>query len=128
MSERIKIYYAHCQAIYDTRQEDRDIALLEQLGFEVVNPNTEEILEGLAKFKKANPDRNSMNYFYEILEECGALAFRSTPNGMIPCGIFSEIEFIQSLALPVIELPSMINAREMDIKQTRDYLHEIGQR
>lgn len=35
----MKIYYAHCQAIYGTVQEKRDIELLQRLGFEVVNPS-----------------------------------------------------------------------------------------
>jgi hypothetical protein len=34
----VNCYYAHCQSIYGTPQEDRDVALLEAAGFEVVNP------------------------------------------------------------------------------------------
>jgi hypothetical protein len=35
----LRAYYAHCMAIYNTVQEDRDVSLLTKLGFEVVNPN-----------------------------------------------------------------------------------------
>jgi len=37
-----KIYYAHPLNIYNTAQEKRNIATLESLGFEVVNPNCAE--------------------------------------------------------------------------------------
>lgn len=36
----MRLYYAHCIAIYSTPQEDRDIETLEELGFTVVNPNS----------------------------------------------------------------------------------------
>jgi hypothetical protein len=42
----VRIYYAHCMAIYNTPQEARDIDLLETIFSEfnyVVNPNKPEI-------------------------------------------------------------------------------------
>src|SRR5690606_7215826 len=40
---RLRCYYAHCMAIYGTPAEQRDVATLLALGFQVINPNTPEI-------------------------------------------------------------------------------------
>jgi hypothetical protein len=39
----MRVYYAHCIAIYSTPQEDRDVFTLESMGFEVINPNSPDI-------------------------------------------------------------------------------------
>ena len=120
----LKIYYAHCLAIYNTPQEKRDIETLKKLGFEVVNPNEKIHQENAQKIKAENPDR-VMNYFYRLVGECDAIAFRALPDGAIPAGVGGEIK---NLGIPVIELPSGIKRRVLTVEQTREYLEEVGQR
>jgi hypothetical protein len=147
----MKVYYAHCKAIYGTPQEERDIKALESMGFEVLNPNTqiiqnkvEEIREEMTQKTRAaklrytaidtamrvmlDPGVAIMNYFTELVGSCDALAFRSLPDGAIPSGVAKELKHAQSLGYPIIELPSMVSTRIMDVEQTREYLHEIGER
>lgn len=116
----MKVYYAHCLAIYNTPQEKRDVSLLESLGFEVVNPNSEECSEGYK--------REKMDFFKRFSKECDLIAFRATPHGRIPAGIAKEIEMFEQEQKPVIELPSQRVRRVMSVEETREYLREIGQR
>lgn len=116
----IKIYYAHPLSLYDTPQEERDIATLELLGFNVFNPNSVDCEEGYRS--------NGMLYFKEIIQSMNALAFRAIPGLGIPAGIASEINDAKELGLPIIELPCSLEMRAMSVAQTREYLHEIGQR
>lgn len=41
----MKVYYARPISIYNTKQDERDIQLLEAIGFEVNNPNKAELVE-----------------------------------------------------------------------------------
>lgn len=114
----MKVYYAHCIAIYNTPQEDRDVALLESLGFEVINPNTKECDEGYKE--------KGMLYFKEILKEAHALCFRSLPSGEIPAGVHKEIMWMKKRGCPIFELPTGIVGREASVERTREYLIEMG--
>lgn len=114
------VYYAHCLAIYDTPQEQRDIELLKSLGFEVYNPNCEE---ASAAYKQ-----HGMNWFLDKVASCDAVAFRSLPSGKIPAGIYKEVNHAIERRIPVIELPSRLSQRELTVEQTREYLQEIGLR
>ena len=119
----MKVYYAHCMAIYGTPQEARDIATLEALGLTVVNPNTPECDAGYIA--------QGMDYFKRFVTECDAIAFRAVPDGRIPAGIWREIQMFREspgVSKPVIELPSSIWERGMSPDATREYLKEIGQR
>jgi hypothetical protein len=116
----MKVYYAHCMAIYDTIQEERDIALLKKMGFEVDNPNTEHHAEGWLT--------HGMDYATTIVGNNDILAFRALPDGAIPAGIYKEIEIAHGLDIPVFELPSGIIRRELSLDATREYLKELGQR
>ena len=119
---KMKIYYAHCMAIYNTKIEERDIASLNNLGFDVLNPNQEIHQEKCQEFE------NPMDYFLNLVNICDALAFRSLPTGKIPAGIYKEIMEAQRLGIPIIELPVNPILREMTVEQTRAYLTEVGQR
>lgn len=114
------IFYAHCQALYNTFQEERDINLLESLGFKVVNPNT----EANQQYYKINGIQHSLT----LLQNCNALAFRSLPDGRIPAGVAYEIKVAKNMWKNIIELPSNILARCINVEETREYLHEVGQR
>ena len=83
----MKVYYAHCMAIYGTPQEARDIATLEALGLTVVNPNTPECDAGYIA--------QGMDYFKRFVTECDAIAFRAVPDGRIPAGIWREIQMFR---------------------------------
>ena len=116
-----KIYYAHCINLYGTPQEKRDIATLQSLGFEVVNPNSPECSEGYK--------RDGMDYFKRFAKECDAIAFRATtPWSRIPAGVATEILFFKQAGKPIIELPGGIPARTMSVDETRGYLEESGWR
>lgn len=147
----MRIYYAHCMAIYNTPQENRDVDLLETIFSEfnyVVNPNKPEInLECNQLRERWNENRLDVDVpgypggtyatasdavmdriFKPIVKECDVLAFRGLPDGTIPSGVAQEIQWAIDAGLPVIELPSAVNRRTLTLQQTRDYLAEIGQR
>jgi len=120
-----KIYYAHPMYLYNTPQEKRDIKLLEILGFEVINPNSEPyISEFKAIMAKGSYD---MTYWVKLARSCDAIAFRGCPDGRILSGVGAEIR--ENIEMPIIELPSMIKSRIIpNVEETRQFLSEIGQR
>lgn len=114
----MNVYYAHPISIYDTHQELRDIALLNALGFDVVNPNQAEHDAGYKSY--------GMAYFTGIVCECDALAFRAFPDGSIPAGVLNEIRVAQEHGKPVFELPSAVSRRGLSVEATREALKECG--
>ncbi len=114
----MKLYYAHCMAIYDTPQEERDVAFLESIGFEVFNPNCPRC--------KEEYDHSGMSYFTDIVKECDGIAFRALPDGRITAGVCSEI--MANGDRPLIELPGGLLSRGMSWDETKEYLREVGQR
>ena len=123
-----KIYYAHSMHLYNTSQEKRDVELLEKLGFEVINPNSEQTQREVEEYKKIHGTANTMKYFNDILLECDALAFRAHINGRIPAGVGYEINVMLSNNKQVIELPALLESDFMSINETRQYLALNGQR
>ena len=131
----MKVYYAHCQTIYGTKQEQRDMEMLKALGFEIVNPSDPEHADVVKKIK-SNPanciERIAsvmvMEYFVKLVDSCDAVAFRALPDGAIPAGVMQEIEQARGSGKLVIELPSCILRRGLTVEQTREYLAESGQR
>lgn len=114
------IYYAHCKAIYDTLQEERDITVLEKLGFEVLNPNDAK--------HKPNWEEKGMAYADFLVGSCDGLAFRALPGGILPAGVAKEVEIAKNLNIPIFELPNFSLMRTLDLPQTRQYLTDVGQR
>lgn len=114
-----KVYYAHSLYLYGTSQEARDIELLEQLGFRVVNPNSEEFA-----YMEGWNSKDRMTRFFEIAAGCDLIAFRALPDGKITAGVAKEIK----AGPPVIELPSGMNRRGLTIQQTVETLQELGER
>jgi len=138
--KKLLIYYAHCVALYNSPQEARDIMTLEELGFEVLNPNTEKNREGYQNYKALISQGtipvgssmrycpNPMQYFLNLVSSCDALAFRSLPSLEIPSGVAVEIQQALDLDKPVIELPSRFQKRRLNHEDTVDYLKEVGNR
>lgn len=119
---QIIVYYAHPMYLYGSAQEARDIEMLTGMGFDVVNPADPDYIA------EAKLHGNSMNYYKALVRKCDALAFRATPDAFITSGVYVEIQEMQTMGGPVIELPSMIKRRALDIPQTVEYLHQIGER
>ena len=123
----MKVYYAHCMAIYGTPQEDRDIATLRRLGFEdILNPNAREHQTGYADFVAAG--KPGMDYFTRLVDTCDAVVFRANPDGSIPAGVAKEVAHAVAHEKPVMELPSAFVRRTLTVMETREYLKECGQR
>jgi hypothetical protein len=120
------IYYAHSIAIYNTPQEDRDMELFKSLGLKVYNPNNPCDAEAYR--------RVGMGHFDNLLREAIplgkfiGLAFRANIDGSINAGIAREVETARELGAPIIELPSNISRRTLDVETTRGILREQGVR
>lgn len=115
-----KIFYAHTKALYNTPQEDRDIGILQSLGFDVLNPNSE--------YHEEQYEIKGMAYSGELINQCVAIAFRSLPDGSIPAGVATEIEMANRQGKAVIELPSYFFRNILSVEETRQYLKETGER
>lgn len=130
-----KVYYAHFMGLYNTPQEQRDVKLLEELGFDVINPNCEEVQNHVELWKKRCGDNYESRYheifddvFYERIRRCQVFAFRAMPDGRILGGVALELaEAIKHHKL-IIELPSLMPSRAISKDDTIQYLKEIGQR
>jgi hypothetical protein len=127
--EVMKVYYAHCQAIYGGPQEKRDIETLQALGFTVISPS-DPVHQDWAKNAKAQGMNSSlvMNYFFKLVAECDAFAFRSLPDGTIPAGVANEMATAITNKKPIFELPSLALRRTLTVDETRAYFKEVGQR
>jgi hypothetical protein len=121
-----RIYYAHCMNIYDTPQEERDVLILQDMGFEVVNPNNEDTQAEVKRLK--DEGRECMEYFERVIATCDHLAFRALPGGFIPAGVAHEIAHALETDMIVIELPTFSLRRVMTVDETRQYLMEQGER
>lgn len=113
MQAKKRIYYAHPMILYGSEIEYQDVKMLEEMGFEVVNPNKpgneEKYLE-----KKA------FGFFLDIVRGCDALAFRSIL-GAITTGVGKEVTYAQEHKMPVIELPYITEDRFLSLGTTNAY-------
>jgi hypothetical protein len=117
----MKIYFARPISQYGTFQDNRDIALLEKMGFEVINPaKTEDVKEDYKK--------RGMPAYTDSVATADALAFRSFIDLKIGAGVSAEINKAIELNLPVFELPTITQQRILSVEETREYLSYIGQR
>lgn len=116
----MKIYYARPISLYNTKQEERDLLLLVQLSFQVVNPNKEEL--------QVRYQQEGMDVFLSAVKDCDFLAFRSFPDGKISAGVIKEINQAIELGKQVIELPTITSQRELSVDDTRKYLQFLGHR
>jgi hypothetical protein len=117
LSDR-SVYYAHCVALYNTKQEARDLELLTDLFGCVYNPNN---IVCANEYKK-----HGMDFFTALVKSFQYVAFRALPDGSIPCGVLAEVQAAQKAGAKIIELPSAIVRRGLDVAATREYLTEVG--
>lgn len=117
---KLRVYYAHCLALYNTPQEKRDVALLRRLGFTVENPNSKKHDKGAQQL--------GMDYFEQFSRSCDLIAFRALPDGTLPGGVNKEIKWFQAQRKPVIELPGLVLRKVLDRHMSRIYLREVGMR
>ena len=115
--------------IYDTPEEKRNIETLEALGLEVFNPNTPKVQKEVEDIKGTVPYMKMFDVvFFKQLRICEVFAFKALPDGRIPGGVAMELAEAKKCNKIIIELPSGIHSRSMDKDETREYLHDIGQR
>lgn len=123
-------YYAHCKALYNTVQEERDLGILSVLFAGIINPNSPKFEEQC----RASQERGETGayrlktIFRPAIEQVDVLVFRALPDGSIPSGVAFEIEVAEQHHIPVIELPSAIRRRRLSYEETIAYLREVGQR
>ena len=123
-----KVYYAHSVALYNTPQEERDIATLEKLNLEVFNPNQQKLQDEFNEQKQHDYVLAFEQVFLHSIQECDVFAFRALPDGRIPGGVAKELVYAQEQGKTIIELPVNIIRRSMEVDETREFLEEIGQR
>lgn len=119
-----KVYYAHCKALYGTKQETRDVQLLKDLGFQVINPAQYE-----QEYRAWQLGGNfGMKFWTDLACTCDALAFRSLPDRSLTAGVAKEIKEFRQTKRPIIELPSFFARPILTVEDTRAYLKESGHR
>lgn len=116
----MKAYYARPINLYNSEQDKRDIKLIQDLGFELVNPNKEELQE---RYKQ-----EGMDVFLQSVSECVVIFYRSFPDLKISAGVKKEIDKAIESGLYVLELPTITEQRILSVDNTRSYLKYLGYR
>ena len=93
----------------------------------VILPFDQGVSDSVVKAKN-NGDSVMDTVFQPLVAKCDLLFFRALPDGRIPAGVAREIGFARELGLPVLELPSGVISRTMNVAETKEYLRESGQR
>lgn len=112
----MKVYFARPISAYGNLQDQRDLQLLNDLGFEVVNPNK----KALEKEYKSR----GIDTYLDLVVECDLVVFRSFVDGNISAGVYKEI----TCGVPVLELPNITSRRALSVEDTREYLKLLGNR
>ncbi len=123
MNKIKKIYYAHPISLYNTPQEERDLEFLKFLwpDAEVYNPNSKLDSE---KYKEYG-----MQWFYDRVGDCDLIVFRAFPDGKIGAGVWGEIMFGDvNCSIPIMEIPMLMESRQLSIDDTREYIKHSGKR
>jgi hypothetical protein len=117
---KMKVYYARPISLYNTKQDERDIQLLEEMGFEVNNPNKAELVE---RYKT-----EGMEVYLQLARESDVIAFRAFQDGKIGAGVYKELQEALRVGKIVIELPTITSGRVLSVDDTREYLKLLGHR
>ena len=123
MNKIKKIYYAHPVSLYDSKQEERDLALLALLwpNAEIYNPNKELDQQKYKEF--------GFDWFLDRVADCDMVVFRAFPDGQLGAGVWSEVVYAKNeCVLPVVELPFLMESRKLSVSDTREYLKHAGRR
>jgi hypothetical protein len=118
--EMKKCYYAHPITDYGTSVEQMDIAVLESLGYEVVNPNKAEYDEAYQTV--------GMMVFLDLVMQCDVVAFRGFRDGTIPAGVGKEVFHALKCNIPFFELPAPVGPRTLSVEDTRAKLKALGRK
>lgn len=118
----MKCYYARPITLYNTRIEIEDRKLIEKLGFEVADPNCEEIQQ----IFKTRGTPSGIEACFKMVKECDVIAFRAFPDDKIGAGVVGEIKVAKNNDIPVFELPCDVFRRSLSIDETRSILRESG--
>ena len=121
-----KCYYAHPMLTYDSTIEEQDLALLNFLGFEVINPNRSDFQIGCQEYARLNGKDKIMDFFKIEVLKCDLIAFRGQPCGEILSGVGYEVQAALDSDMPIIELPANLKGRIQQYPETKQYLTEIG--
>lgn len=119
-----KIYYAHNMLQYGSNIEAQDIKTLEEMGFEVVNPNHPDN-EQAYKQKKIEFPGTEFSIFTDMVRNCDCIAFRSLM-GKISAGVGKEITYAKELGMPIIEMPTITTDRFLTVSETIEYCRPLG--
>ena len=115
-----KAYYARPMSLYGTIQETRDQEAIRLMGYEPIEINKEEI--------QRQAKAAGMATFEPMVKSADALFFRAFIDGQIGAGVAKEIQWAKDIGIPVAELPNRIVGRTLSVDETREYLHDLGQR
>lgn len=115
-------YYARPISIDNTAQSDRDVELINSLGFKA-HPTGNRKKDALVRYREIG-----MEAFRPYVEESRILVFRAFPDGSIGAGVALEIQWAIECSIPVLEIPRQIARRSLSVSDTRAMLSELGQR
>lgn len=117
-----KAYYAHSQWTYNTPVEDKDIRMIESLGYKVFNPNDPELEEAW--------ERDGMKVFDNLMliNNFDVCFIRPQSDGSISAGVGYEAMKFFELRKPVLEIPAPILPRIMTAEATRELYRWNGLR
>jgi hypothetical protein len=120
-------YYAHPVTTYDFLIESNNIQLLENLGFEIINPSTpKEIQEELQNRIHLDGKFYNTEFFEHALSKCSILAFRFFPDKAIETDSTVEINEIFRYKLPIIELSQDIESCSLSNEEIITYLYQAN--
>lgn len=114
------VYFARPISNYNTHQDRRDLEVLKQLGFIVLDPNSPE--------HTREYEAHGMPYFESLVQKADMLFFRGLADNSIPAGVAKEIRAMQAKNGIVIEFPSAISRRTLSVEETREFLRDSGVR
>lgn len=123
---KLKCYYSHPMLTYGSTIEQKDLSLLNFLGFEVINPNQPDFQSGCEEYARLNGKDKVMDFFKLEVLKCDVIAFRGQPCGEILSGVGYEVKGAMEFEMPIIELPVNLVDRIQEYPETKRYLTEIG--
>lgn len=116
----MKAFYSRPINLYGTLEDQRNIDSIKSLGYEVIDTESEEI--------QAEYSRKGMDVFFDLIKNTDVLFFKCALNMQITQGVYKHIVFASDNGIPVLEIPTILNARVMSLEDTRKYLQLTGKR